>query len=166
MRSSSSLLGFVSVLIISLLPAGENWQAKATTDPPINSPPFILHQVEDHIIMAERQISDIRPGLEKSIIWAGKPHHRTRYAIVYIHGFSASKEELRPVPDMIASSLGANLFYTRLTGHGRTADAMREASVSAWMQDLAEAFEIGTTIGDRACRLSCSTGGTLVASAS
>ncbi len=113
--------------------------------------------------MAESQIADIRPGLEKSIIWAGTPNRRTRYAIVYIHGFSASKEELRPVPDMIAASLGANIFYTRLTGHGRTADAMREASVSAWMQDLAEAFEIGTTIGDKVIILSCSTGGTLVA---
>ena len=163
MRSSSSLLGFVSVLIISLLPAGENWQAGATSNPPVDSPPFTRYQVEDHIIMAERQIADIRPGLEKSIIWADKPHHRTRYAIVYIHGFSASKEELRPVPDLIADRLGANTFYSRLTGHGRTAEAMREATVRAWNQDLAEAFEIGTTIGDQVIIISCSTGGTLVA---
>ena len=111
--------------------------------------------------MTERQIADLRPGLEKSIIWAGKPNHRTRYAIVYIHGFSASKEELRPVPDLIAAHLGANIFYSRLTGHGRTAEAMREANVSAWNQDLAEAFEIGTMIGDQVIILSCSTGGTL-----
>ena len=163
MRSSSFILGFVSVLIISILPAGENWQDRATTDPPINSPPFKRHEVEDHIIMSEGQIADIRPGLQKSIIWAGKPRHRTRYAIVYIHGFSASKEELRPVPDLIADRLGANLFYSRLTGHGRTAEAMREATVSAWSQDLAEAFEIGTTIGDQVIIISCSTGGTLVA---
>jgi esterase/lipase len=163
MRSSSSLLGFVFVLIISLLPAGDNWQAKATTDPPIDRQLFTRYEIENHIIMAERQIADLRPGLEKSIMWAGKPHHRTRYAIVYIHGFSASKEELRPVPDLIAARLGANIFYSRLTGHGRTAEAMREASVSAWMQDLAEAFKIGTMIGDQVIILSCSTGGTLVA---
>ena len=113
--------------------------------------------------MAESQVTDIRPGLEKSIIWAGAPHQRTRYAIVYIHGFSASKEELRPVPDRIAVALGANIFYTRLTGHGRTAEAMREASVSAWMQDLAETFQIGSMIGDKVIIISCSTGGTLVA---
>ena len=163
MRSSSSLLGFVSVLIISLLPAGDNWQARATTDTLIDRPPLTRYVIENHIVMAERQIADIRPGLEKSIIWAGTPHHRTRYAIVYIHGFSASKEELRPVPDLIAASLGANIFYSRLTGHGRTAEAMREATVSAWLQDLAEAFEIGAMIGDRVIILSCSTGGTLVA---
>ena len=163
MRSSSSLQGFVSVLIISLLPAGDNCMARATTDTPIDRPPITRQLIENHIVMAERQIADIRPGLEKSITWAGKPHHRTRYAIVYIHGFSASKEELRPVPDLIAARLGANIFYSRLTGHGRTAEAMREATVSAWMQDLAEAFEIGTMIGDQVIIISCSTGGTLVA---
>ena len=163
MRSFSSLMRFVSVLIISLLPTSDNWQARATADPPTNRPPHTLYQVEDRIKMAESLFADIRPGLEKSIIWAGKPHHRTRYSIVYIHGFSASKEELRPVPDMFATALGANIFYTRLTGHGRTAEAMREASVSAWVQDLAEAFEIGTMIGDKVIILSCSTGGTLVA---
>ena len=134
MLSSSSLLRFVSVLIICLLPSGNDWQAEATTNPPIDYSTHKLNQVEDRIKMAESQIADIRPGLEKSIIWAGTPHHRTRYSLDYIHGFSASKEELRPVPDMIATSLGANIFYTRLTGHGRTADAMREASVSAWMR--------------------------------
>ena len=163
MHSFLSLLRFVSVLIISLLPACNNWQASSTTDTLIDRPPLTRYVIENHIIMAERQIADIRPGLEKSITWAGKPHQRTRHAIVYIHGFSASKEELRPVPDLIAARLGANIFYSRLTGHGRTVEAMREATVSAWMQDLAEAFEIGAMIGDRVIILSCSTGGTLVA---
>ena len=168
MRLSSSFPWFIPALIIALTiflvsARGGNWSAKAVSDAPLAGPSFALGQVEDSITMAESQIPDIRPGLEKSIIWAGAPHQRTRYAIVYIHGFSASKEELRPVPDRIAAALGANIFYTRLTGHGRTAEAMREASVAAWMQDLAEAFQIGTMIGDKVILISCSTGGTLVA---
>ena len=164
MRPSSSFTWVVPALIIAMLAAiGGSWQARAATDQTNSNPPIALDQIENRIKIAESQIPDIRPGLEKSIIWAGAPHHRTAYAIVYIHGFSASKEELRPVPDMVAASLGANIFYTRLTGHGRTADAMRESSVTAWMQDLAEAFEIGTMIGDKVIILSCSTGGTLVA---
>ena len=168
MRTSSSFLWFIPALIIALTislvaASGGNWSAKAASDAPLAGPSFALGQIEDRITMAESQITDIRPGLEKSIIWAGAPHQRTRYAIVYIHGFSASKEELRPVPDRIAAALGANIFYTRLTGHGRTAEAMREASVAAWMQDLDEAFQIGTMIGDKVILISCSTGGTLVA---
>ena len=164
MRPSSSFLWFIPALIIALVAAsGGNWSAHATSDPPLAGPSFALSQIEHRITMAESQITDIRPGLEKSIIWAGAPHQRTRYAIVYIHGFSASKEELRPVPDRIAAALGANIFYTRLTGHGRTAEAMREASVAAWMKDLAETFQIGSMIGDKVIIISCSTGGTLVA---
>ena len=168
MRPSSSFLWFIPALTIALTislvaASGGNWSAEAASDAPLAGRSFALGQIEDRITMAESQIADIRPGLEKSIIWAGAPHQRTRYAIVYIHGFSASKEELRPVPDRIAAALGANIFYTRLTGHGRTAEAMREASVAAWMQDLAEAFQIGTMIGDKVILISCSTGGTLVA---
>lgn len=164
MRPSSYFIWIVPTLIIAMLAAIDGrWQVRAATYQTNNNPQVALDQIEDHILMAERQIADIRPGLEKSIMWADKPHHRTRYAIVYIHGFSASKEELRPVPDLIAARLGANIFYSRLTGHGRTAEAMREATVSAWIQDLAEAFEIGTMIGDQVIILSCSTGGTLVA---
>ena len=168
MRLSSSFPWFIPALIIALTislvaASGGNWSAKAASDAPLAGQSFALGQIEHRITMAESQITDIRPGLEKSIIWAGAPHQRTRYAIVYIHGFSASKEELRPVPDRIAVALGANIFYTRLTGHGRTAEAMREASVAAWMQDLAETFQIGSMIGDKVIIISCSTGGTLVA---
>ncbi len=164
MRPSSSFTWNVLVLIITMLAAtGSSWQTYAAANQSISNSKDPLNQIESRINIAERQFSDIRPGLEKSIIWAGAPHRRTDYAIVYVHGFSASKEELRPVPDLIAASLGANIFYTRLTGHGRTTDAMREASVKAWMQDLAEAYEIGTIIGEKVIILSCSTGGTLVA---
>jgi len=163
MRSFSFIPGFTLALIIVLVAVSSNWSTAAANDSRTATPLFGLEQIEDRITVAESPITDIRPGLEKSIIWAGAQHHRTEYAIVYIHGFSASKEELRPVPDRIASALGANIFYTRLTGHGRTAEAMREASVAAWMQDLDEAFQIGTLIGDKVILISCSTGGTLVA---
>ena len=163
MRSLSPISRFMLVAIIVLVAFISNGSAAAANDTPTATPLFVLEQIEDSITVAESQITDIRPGLEKSIIWAEAPHHRTEYAVVYIHGFSASKEELRPVPDRIASALAANIFYTRLTGHGRTAKAMREASVAAWMQDLAEAYQIGSVIGDKVILISCSTGGTLVA---
>ena len=163
MRSFLSISGFMLAVIIVLVAVSSNWSTAATNDSPTATPLFVLEQIEDRIALAESQITDIRPGLEKSIIWAGAPHHRTEYAIVYIHGFSASKEELRPVPDRIASALDANIFYTRLTGHGRTTKAMRDASVAAWMQDLAEAYQIGSVIGNKVILISCSTGGTLVA---
>ena len=142
---------------------GNNWRIPPAFQ--TNFPPkkFTVTQVAERLKHSEMQIANIRPGLEKSITWAGNPHTRTEYAIVYVHGFSASKEELQPVPDKVAASLDANIFFTRLTGHARTVNAMRDASTTAWMHDLAEAFEVGATIGEKVIMISCSTGGTLVA---
>ncbi|TIR08816.1 MAG: alpha/beta hydrolase, partial [Mesorhizobium sp.] len=72
-----------------------------------------------YLARREAAVPDIRDGLEKEIIWANPMiHARTPLSIVYVHGFSASKGEVRPLPDEVADQLDANLFYTRLTGHG------------------------------------------------
>ena len=56
---------------------------------------------------------------------------------------------MRPLPDKVAAALGANLFYTRLTGHGQDGAAMAEGSVNAWINDYAEAMAIGRAIGGK-----------------
>ncbi|MER9564784.1 hypothetical protein NKI85_22425 [Mesorhizobium sp. M0571] len=92
----------------------------------------------------------IRDGLDKEIIWADPMiHAKTPLAIVYIHGFSASKGEVRPLPDEVADQLDANLFYTRLTGHGQDGAAIAQGSVNAWINDYEEALAIGRAIGDK-----------------
>ncbi|NNE54024.1 MAG: alpha/beta hydrolase [Sulfitobacter sp.] len=121
--------------------------------------------VARYLQSVEAAFDDITPGVQKRVIWAGAPEARTPWAVVYLHGFSATSEEIRPVPDQVAEALGANLVYTRLKGHGRGGDALAEASLSDWMSDTAEALAIGREIGDRVLVLSVSTGGTLSAAA-
>lgn len=113
----------------------------------------------------EAKLPDIVPGTEKRIIWHRAPHQKTPVSIVYLHGFSASSEEIRPVPDEVAKSMKANLYFARLTGHGRSAEAMGEATAAAWMHDIAEALAIARRLGDRVILISTSTGGTLSAAA-
>ena len=116
-----------------------------------------------YLARAEARFGDITPGVEKRVLWAAAPGARTPLALVYVHGFSATSEEIRPVPDRVADGLGANLFYTRLTGHGRGGAAMAEASVAHWWRDMAEAMAIGRALGDRVVLITTSTGGTLAA---
>ena len=72
-----------------------------------------------YLAASEAKVSDVHDNLQKEIIWAYPASKaKTPLAIIYIHGFSASKNETRPVPDMAAKALGANLYLTRLTGHG------------------------------------------------
>ncbi|MFT7595722.1 MAG: alpha-beta hydrolase superfamily lysophospholipase, partial [Paracoccaceae bacterium] len=86
-------------------------------------------------------------------------------SVLYVHGLSATSQEIRPVPDRIAAALGANLVYTRLRGHGRGSDPMAEATVQDWMSDTAEGLAAARAVGERVVVISTSTGGTLVAAA-
>ncbi len=121
--------------------------------------------VEAHFSQAEARFDDITPGTEKRVIWAGAPEAKTPISVVYVHGFSATSEEIRPVPDKVAEALGANLIFTRLQGHGRGSDALAEGTVAGWMGDMAEALAAARAAGERVIVISTSTGGTLVAAA-
>lgn len=120
-------------------------------------------RIEAWLAGREAEVPGIVPGLEKRVVWAGAAGRETPVSLVYLHGFSASSEELRPVPDLVAEALGANLFYTRLAGHGRGGAAMAEPSVQDWIDDLAEAVAVGDVLGERVYLIGTSTGGTLAA---
>lgn len=127
-------------------------------------PSVIDDDPQAYLAKEEARVAGIRDGLEKEIIWADPlVHARTRLSIVYIHGFSASKGEVRPLADEVADQLDANLFYTRLTGHGQDGNAMATGSVNAWINDYEEALAIGRAIGDKVIVIATSTGGSLAA---
>lgn len=119
--------------------------------------------LDTYLEQAEGHLPDVTPGAEKRIIWHGARGAQTDLAVVYVHGFSATSEEIRPVPDRVADALGANLYFTRLTGHGRDGAAMATATVGDWMQDVAQAYAIGRRIGKEVIVISTSTGATLAA---
>ncbi|SDA95513.1 alpha/beta hydrolase [Mesorhizobium qingshengii] len=127
-------------------------------------PSAIGDDPQAYVARVEAAVPGIRDGLDKEIVWANPlVHARTPLSIVYIHGFSASKGEVRPLPDDVADQLDANLFYTRLTGHGQDGAAMTQGSVNAWINDYEEALAIGRAIGDKVIVISTSTGGSLAA---
>ena len=124
---------------------------------------LIGNDLDQYLKNKESQFSDLKKNVQKKIIWSRKKNTKTKISIVYIHGFSASSEEVRPLPDLIGKDIRANIFYTRLTGHGRSSDAMGLSSISNWVNDLHEAIEIGSRIGQKVILISTSTGGTLSA---
>ncbi|AXT25623.1 alpha/beta hydrolase [Ruegeria sp. AD91A] len=122
--------------------------------------------VQVYFESTESAYDDIVPGVEKRVVWQdGFKEQRTPYSVLYIHGFSASSEEIRPVPDLVADALGANLVYTRLQAHGRDGPAMAEGTASGWMQDMAEGLAAARAVGEKVIVISTSTGGTLAAAA-
>jgi len=125
-------------------------------------PEDIDADVDRYLFRTERETPGLNRGAQKQVLWATPARKRkTPLAIVYVHGFSASLQEIRPVPDLLARQLGANLFYTRLTGHARDGAALARAGALDWRADMAEALEIGRRIGEKVIVIGTSMGGAL-----
>lgn len=149
--------GFGIVLLLGLIIFASGPRLDMTVD--IVSPELPA-SLDDYIRQSESQFDDITPGAEKSIVWAGEVGARTEFALVYLHGFSATRQETAPLAESIAAELGANVFSTRFAGHGRSGEAMLEGSLNRWLNDAHEAMSIGRRLGDKILLMGVSTGAT------
>jgi len=109
----------------------------------------------------EAAYSDIRPEAEKRIVWADSAGIKSDIVVVYIHGFSASRKETAPFADSIAAALHANLFLTRVAGHGRTGDALGGSTAHEWMQSTVEAIRVAEMLGNKIVLIATSNGAAL-----
>ncbi|TSE31291.1 Thermostable monoacylglycerol lipase [Tepidimonas thermarum] len=124
-------------------------------------PPAALTALDGWLAAQEAAHPDLRPGAAKGIVWHGAAGTRTPWAVVYLHGFTATRAETYPLAERVAQALGANLFHTRLTGHGLPAQALASVTPQDWLADAVEAVRIGHAIGERVLVIGTSTGGTL-----
>jgi alpha-beta hydrolase superfamily lysophospholipase len=148
--------GLVFLVLILVFLSGPRVEID-TTMHPITLPT----DLEQYVAKSEAPFRDIIPGAEKTIRWAGEKDAKTPFSVIYLHGFSATRQETAPLADLVALELGANLFYTRFTGHGRSGDdAMLDGSVNAWLNDTHEAIEIGRRLGHEVLVIGVSTGAT------
>lgn len=128
-------------------------------------PPEITGDLTEWLAHNERSISAQQamiPDTEKRIRWyQGQKDSKTPYSLVYLHGFSATRQEIAPVEELVADALGANLFETRLAGHGLQQHALQGVRAEDWLDDAAEALAVGAAIGDRIILMGTSNGATL-----
>ena len=165
MRASNILFSTAIALAVLILLLGAAWLfgPRTVVDTTITfDPTAIGEDLEAYLEKVEAKVPGIQPNQHKEIVWANYgTKAKSPIAIVYVHGFSASPQEMRPLPDMIAADLKANLFLTRLFGHGTTTRPMADVSVNAWVNDFAEAIAIGKRLGDKVVVMGTSTGGAL-----
>ena len=114
--------------------------------------------------LAEREATDthIIEGAEAKIVWAANAPVRTPLSIVYFHGFTACRQELSPVIETLAALDGSNVYFPRLTAHGRTMPesdtGFATVTGNDWINDAVEALAIGRAIGQRVLLIGTSTG--------
>ena len=103
-----------------------------------------------------------RPDNEARVEWHGANNTKTKYSIVYLHGFGGSWRDGAPASRVVADSLGANLYQARWGDHGLLPDyALRGMTPDSVWEDAKTALLVGRAIGERVIILSTSTGGTL-----
>lgn len=125
--------------------------------------------VPSEAIQLEKYIADnearhkLKPDNEARIIWYNdSTKEKTEYAVVYLHGFSASQKEGDPVHYEFAKKFGCNLYLARLAEHGiDTTDALANYTAEKSWRSAVEAYAIAKQLGDKVILISTSTGSTL-----
>ncbi|MDH5589300.1 MAG: lysophospholipase, partial [Gemmatimonadota bacterium] len=127
--------------------------------PPV---PELPGDLEGYLRARESGVPGLRAEAAAAIEWHDSAAREpTALSVVYLHGFSADRHEIDPVPARVAEALGANAFYARLAGRGADEDALGGVGVGDWFADAAEAMAVGRRLGDRVVVVATSTGGTL-----
>ncbi len=119
--------------------------------------------LEAYIHNKENANGPLKPDNEARIIWFNdSTKQKTKFAIVYLHGFSASQEEGNPIHRWAAKKYGMNLYLSRLHDHGKISEEpLLNYNLDSLWKDTEEALLIGKQIGDSIIVMSTSTGGTL-----
>lgn len=152
-------LSFPLILIIGVYFLGPE-PATPTFDPNLPVVPGEPAALEKYIRDKESR-HNIKPGNEARIEWADSSKNKTEYAVVYLHGFSASEKEGDPVHRRFAKSFGCNLYLARLADHGiDTTETLLLFTADRFWESTKEALAIGKQLGEKVILISTSTGGT------
>ncbi|AWV97319.1 alpha/beta hydrolase [Arcticibacterium luteifluviistationis] len=126
--------------------------------------PSNLDDLEKFISDRESIIPGIKTPNEADFVWANDSAKAvTPYAIVYIHGFSASHIEGAPVHENLAKRYNANLYKARLSEHGIDLgdETMANMNADDYIASAEEALAIGKKIGQKVILVGTSAGGAL-----
>jgi esterase/lipase len=120
-----------------------------------------LNELEKFVAAGEA-LHKLKPNNEARIVWANdSTQQQTEYAIVYLHGFSASQEEGAPVHRSIAHQFGCNLYLSRLAEHGiDTTEQLMNLTADNYWESAKKALAIGKKLGKKVILMGTSTGGT------
>jgi len=154
-------LGFIILLLIVVYFLGPHPSSPKYTEelPAVPAQPATLEKY----IYDQEALHKLKPDNEARIVWINDSlKDKTEYAVVYLHGFSASQEEGDPAHYAFAKKFGCNLYMSRLAEHGiDTTDAMANLTADKLWNSAKEAYAIGKQLGKKVILMATSTGGTL-----
>ena len=159
MKFVKVLLAVAAVLTIVYIlgPAPEKPEYSITMPAVPGSP----EELSDYVVAQEAR-HPVKLNNEAKIVWFNDSiKQKTEYAVVYLHGFSASHMEGDPVHREFAKAFGCNLYLARMAEHGLdTPDAMINLTADRYWESAKSALAIGKQLGRKVIIMATSTGGT------
>src|SRR5664280_3189996 len=163
MKTTGKWLAGIILTLIIIYSAG----------PRPSKPDFSIHEInlpssltdlENNINKSEMTVKGIKPDNQARIIWAdSSKKEKTKIALLYLHGFSASQAEGDPVHKDLAKKYNANLYLSRLAEHGidKGDSSMLNLSAEEYERSAEIALSIAERLGDEVVVIGTSAGGTL-----
>jgi len=161
------MMKFFRAVAILFLILGAVYLVGPRVDTPVFSKdtPYVpadLDSLQSWIKKRELEKGNVRQDNESKIYFYDSLPKKTKYSIVYLHGFTASGKEGDPVHKIIAKAFGANLYVPRLHGHGlEEEEPMLNFNNDDFWESGKEALEIGKRLGEKVILLGTSHGGAL-----
>lgn len=154
-------LGIILLVLIAVYFVGPR-PSKPTLTKDLPTVPATAAGLEKYIIENEAR-QKLKPDNEARILWLNDSLKQvTDYAIVYLHGFSASQEEGDPVHYGFAQKFGCNLYLSRLADHGvDTTEPLLSFTADRLWNSAKQAYAIGKQLGKKVILMATSTGGTV-----
>ncbi len=120
-------------------------------------------ELEQWISKQEASEPSVKDNARADIVWADPGEKsKTKYALVYLHGFKASHGEGNPVHRQVAESLGLNLYLSRLQGHGLdVSEPLKDLTADDLKESAFKTLAIGQKLGDNVILMGTSTGASL-----
>lgn len=121
-----------------------------------------LLALEKEINKIEKSQESIKEDNQARIVWHNKEKKKTKYSVVYLHGFSSSQAEAYPIHREFAKRYGCNLYLSRLAQHGKdTAEVFLNLTADELLESAKRAIAIGKRIGKKVIVIATSTGATM-----
>ena len=161
MKRILRFLGIILLLVIVVYLVGPKPE-KPEMSKDLPSISASIGNIEEYVKKNDAGL-EIKPDNESRIFWAkDSVKERTEYALLYLHGFSASWYEGYPANIEFARHFGCNAYMPRLASHGIiTEDVLIDMSPDRLWESAKNALMVARSLGRKVIIMSASTGGSL-----
>lgn len=152
----------ITILVLALIYFLDPKPARPVLSPDLPLVSSNLVQLEKDIQASEATFS-LKPDNAARIVWADTTlKQKTKYSIVYIHGFGASWAEGDPIHKQLAAKYKCNLYLARMYDAGVTSPtAFETLTPENFVAGAKHALAVGKALGDSVIVIGCSAGGLL-----